>query len=153
MVRPGPLDRLVRHDVLHRSGLAFAGANAWLTGDRRAPREVVLTADQIAVLDLRDTEMVVLSACETGLGVTRAAEGILGVAVGVCGGGRPEPADRLWKVPDAETREFMEHLYRLVTGGVPRAAQCTLPWSSSVGGTPTRTFSAFALEGDTGPLP
>ena len=153
VIRSGPLDRMSRHGELHRSGLAFAGANAWIAGDERAPGDAVLTADRIAALDLRGTEMVVLSACETALGVARPAEGILGLRWACAVAGARSLVVSLWKVPDAETRRFMEHFYRLVLGGEPRAAALRAAQLDQRRRRPDPYFwAAFVLEGEPGPL-
>ena len=60
------------------SGLALAGANSWLS-NRLLPAEAgngILTADDVTGLDLLDTELVVLSACDTGLGAESFSEGV-----------------------------------------------------------------------------
>ena len=80
-----------------RSGLAFAGANGWLDG-RALPAEAedgILTAKDVAGLDLRDTELVVLSACDTGLGEIECGEGVLGLRSRVRSQRRADKPERL----------------------------------------------------------
>ncbi len=96
---------------LHLSGLVLAGANR---RDEAAPDEDdgILTAGEIATLDLSGTEWAVLSACETGIGEIRAGEGVFGLrrAFRVAGAGTVIMS--LWSVEDATTRAWMERLYR-----------------------------------------
>lgn len=106
-----------------RSGLALAGANAWL--QRRAlPPEAedgLLTAEDVTGLDLLDTELVVLSACETGLGDVHIGEGVFGLRRAFALAGAKTVVMSLWKVPDEQTAELMEDFYRLLQAGTPRA--------------------------------
>lgn len=92
------------------SGLAFAGANR---GIRGAPEEDdgILTADEIAGLDLSGVEWVVLSACETAVGRVSDGEGVLGLARGFRVAGARTLILSLWPVDDGATREWMRHLY------------------------------------------
>ncbi len=76
-----------------RSGLVLAGANTWLNG-KPAPPEAedgLLTAEDVAGMNLLHTELVVLSACDTGLGDVRKGEGVMGLrrAFAVAGARRP----------------------------------------------------------------
>jgi CHAT domain-containing protein len=86
------------------SGLVLAGAN-------RDPGKAVLTAEEVAGLDLRGAELVVLSACDTGLGKVAAGEGVLGLQRGFHEAGARALAASLWSVSDAATSVLMEDFY------------------------------------------
>lgn len=95
-------------DLLALGGLALAGANA--PGD--APLDDgLLTAEEIAALDLSGVEWAVLSACETGVGEVRAAEGVLGLARAFRLAGVRSVVTSLWRVPDDATARFMALFY------------------------------------------
>ncbi len=101
-----------------RSGLALAGANTWVaqgTPDLEADNGIVSSAD-ISALDLRSTELVVLSACETGLGEID-AEGVIGVRRAFVLAGTKSLICSLWRVPDKETKRLMELFYKAVSKG------------------------------------
>jgi len=99
------------------AGLALAGANH---RDAAGPDEEdgILTAEEIAALDLSGVEWAVLSACETGVGEIKAGEGVFGLrrAFEVAGAGTLIMS--LWSVEDEATREWMRNLYeaRFVEG-------------------------------------
>ena len=99
------------------SGLALAGANHRQSA---GPDEEdgILTAEEIASLDLSGVEWAVLSACETGVGDVRAGEGVFGLrrAFQVAGAGTLIMS--LWSVEDEPAREWMKALYegRLARG-------------------------------------
>jgi CHAT domain-containing protein len=110
---------------LLRSGLALAGANNWLVGRACLSNEAedgVLTAEDVTGLDLSATELVVLSACETGLGDIENGEGVFGLRRAFALAGARTLIMSLWKVPDNETQELMAEFYRLLTAGEPRVA-------------------------------
>jgi CHAT domain-containing protein/tetratricopeptide (TPR) repeat protein len=108
---------------LLRSGLALAGANTWLKrGSLPAEAEDgLLTAEDVSGLDLLATELVVLSACKTGLGEVRTGEGVFGLRRAFTLAGAKTLVMSLWKVPDQQTQELMEDFYRRILAGQPRA--------------------------------
>jgi CHAT domain-containing protein len=92
------------------SGLAMAGANR--SGRRSVDQDDgILTAEEIAGLDLRDTEWAVLSACDTGLGEIRAGEGVFGLRRAFQIAGARTVIMSLWSVDDEATRVWMRALY------------------------------------------
>lgn len=108
---------------LLRSGLALAGANTWDKGGS-LPIEAedgLLTAEDVSGLDLSATELVVLSACETGLGEIQIGEGVFGLRRAFILAGAKTLIMSLWKVPDQQTQELMEEFYQRMLTGQPRA--------------------------------
>lgn len=101
-------------DPLLRSGLLLAGANyAWKHGNNPFEKEDgVLTALEISNMDLSQTDMVVLSACETGLGDIDGSEGVYGLQRAFKMAGVDIIVMSLWQVPDVETAEFMNLFYK-----------------------------------------
>jgi CHAT domain-containing protein len=80
-----------------------------------------LTAEDVSGLDLVGTELVVLSACDTGLGKVHAGEGVFGLRRSFVVAGAKTLIMSLWKVPDKQTQELMQNFYRLLMNGKPRA--------------------------------
>ena len=103
---------------LLRSGIALAGANRSTAGDGDAPAGTgIVTAEKILGLNLWGSEMVVLSACETGLGDVRTGEGVYGLRRGFTQAGAKSIVMSMWSVPDAETQELMIEFYRGIQSG------------------------------------
>ncbi len=93
------------------SGLALAGANQ--RADVTAGEDGVLTAEEIAALDLSGTEWAVLSACDTGVGEIQAGEGVFGLRRAMQVSGVRTLIMSLWPVDDEATRQWMTALYDL----------------------------------------
>jgi CHAT domain-containing protein len=93
------------------SGLVFAGANHRQMAGLNE-EDGILTAEEIASLDLTGTEWAVLSACDTGLGEVKASEGVLGLRRAFQVAGAHTLIMSLWAVEDQATRTWMLELYR-----------------------------------------
>ena len=92
------------------SGLALAGANHAASG--AGQDDGILTADETSFLRLEGVDLVVLSACETGLGAVAGGEGLLGVQRAFQVSGARSVVASLWNVDDIATRRLMERFYR-----------------------------------------
>jgi len=104
---------LYSDNKLMHSGLLFAGANfSWEYGSNPYEDENgILTALEISNLDLSNTKIAILSACETGLGFIEGSEGIYGLKRAFKMAGVDVLILSLWQVPDKETAEFMQLFY------------------------------------------
>ena len=102
----------VEDKALTRSGLLMSGANNALMGIEM-PEEIdngILTAKEIAGLDLRGLDLVVLSACQTGLGEIT-GDGVFGLQRGFKKAGAQSLLMSLWKVDDQATQMLMTQFY------------------------------------------
>lgn len=101
-------------DPLLRSGLVLSGANrVWLGGQPLTGKEDgIVTAYEIAQLDLGRTGLVVLSACNTAMGDIRGTEGVFGLQRAFKLAGVQKMILSLWKVPDEATAELMKLFYQ-----------------------------------------
>lgn len=99
-------------EVLNNSGLFFAGANNAYMGERLPDgvEDGVLTAKEVADLNFTGLDLLVLSACETGLGSV-AADGVFGLQRGFKKAGAKSILMSLWKVDDAATCKLMTEFY------------------------------------------
>src|SRR6185436_8675324 len=117
-VAVGQSGATTREDSLVLSGLALAGANRRSSGDGQ---DGILTALEVTGLDLWGTRMVVLSACETGIGDTRDGEGVYGLRRALVLAGSESQIMSLWQVSDQATRDLMIAYYRRLRRGEGRA--------------------------------
>lgn len=151
----GRISEVARENPLLRCGVALAGANAWLKR-QAVPPEVedgLLTAEDVSGLDLLDTELVVLSACETGLGEVHVGEGVLGLRRAFVIAGAKGLVMSLWKVPDQQTQELMTDFYSRLSSGQGRATalrKAQLAMMSRY--RDPLAWGAFIYQGDPGPL-
>lgn len=99
---------------LLRSGLALGGINrVWKGGEEiDGLEDGILTALEVANMDLFKTKLVVLSACETGRGDIDNNEGIMGLRRAFKTAGAKQLIISLWKVPDKQTAELMQLFYK-----------------------------------------
>ncbi|MBI1759806.1 MAG: CHAT domain-containing protein [Acidobacteria bacterium] len=116
-----PLARLQLDNPLLRSGLALAGANQ-LKGGPTQEDDGIFTALEAAGLDLWGTRLVVLSACDTGVGEVKTGEGVYGLRRALVLAGSETQVMSLWPVSDAVTRDMMIAYYRGLQQGEARAA-------------------------------
>ena len=130
--------RQVPHDPLLRSGLVLAGAapptpSTRVTETRAAPaatanavprprqQDALVTALEMAGMNLWGTELVVLSACETGRGEVKVGQGVYGLRRALVVAGAETVVTSLWKVDDETTRALMEGYYRGLLSGLGRS--------------------------------
>ena len=146
---------LLPENPLLRCGLALAGANTWLRNSilRDEVEDGLLTGEDVAGMDLGATELVVLSACDTGLGDINAGEGVFGLRRAFVLAGAKTLVTSLWKIPDQATCELMEEFYARMLKGVGcaealRSAQLALRARYPN----PRDWGAFICHGDPGPL-
>ena len=132
------------------SGVVLAGANV---GGSGGGEDGILTAEEVVGLDLRSAELVVLSACETGLGEVQDGEGVLGLRRAFALAGARSLVLSLWKVPDQETSALMKGFYGALATESPadalRSAQLGLIASLRAEGKEAHPFSwaAFVVSG------
>ncbi|WP_164021593.1 CHAT domain-containing tetratricopeptide repeat protein [Pyxidicoccus trucidator] len=113
-------------EPLLRSGLALTGARAPApdssTPSEPRPDAALVTALELAGLDLWGTQLVVLSACDTGRGTVQLGQGVYGLRRSLVVAGAETVVMSLWKVNDDSTRLLMETYYRNLLAGQGRAA-------------------------------
>jgi CHAT domain-containing protein/Tfp pilus assembly protein PilF len=133
---------------LLRSGLALAGANQRQGGDGE---DGILTALEAAGLDLWGTKLVVLSACETGIGDVQNGEGVYGLRRALVLAGAESELMSLWKVDDEATRDLMNGFYKNLEAGMGRTEalrQIQLSLLKSTDHNHPFFWAAFILSGD-----
>jgi CHAT domain-containing protein len=140
-------------DALVRSGRARAGATQPAVGGKD---DGLLTAVEAASLDLAGTQLVVLSACETGVGEVRTGEGVQGLRRAFAVAGAASQVMSLWQVDDQATRELMTDYYRDLLAGKGRAAalrDVQLAMQRRAGRAHPYYWAAFVFAGSWAPLP
>ena len=157
-----------REDAMLNSGIVLAGANRSLRPDRAPPAsqsasqgnadDGYLTAKEAAQLQLRGTELVVLSACDTASGDQQSGEGLFGLQRALSVAGARSTLLSLWKVDDNATAHFMELYYTLLKQGKGRM-EALLAVQEEFRTKPLipawedyRYWAAFQLVGETGPI-
>jgi CHAT domain-containing protein/uncharacterized protein HemY len=110
---------LLGENPLLRSGIALAGANERRSGTND---DGILTALEVSHLDLDGTQLVVLSACESGVGEIQNGEGVYGLRRALVLAGAQTQITSLWKVADQPTRNLMVDYYQRLLKGKGRSA-------------------------------
>ena len=106
-----------RTDPMLQSMLIFAGANR---ASSSATEDGTLTAYEASALRLDGTELVVLSACSTGLGAVRTGEGVFGLRRALQVAGAHSLLMSLWEVPDQPTQQLMRFFYQRWLAGADK---------------------------------
>ena len=115
---PDQSGQFPRGNPLALSGLVFSGGNRWLLAEDGCD-DGILTAQEVAALDLTGVRWMVLSACDTGLGALSAqGEGVFGLRRSFALGGAQTVIMSLWAVGDDLANQWMVELYtaRLTEG-------------------------------------
>lgn len=112
----GSQQQVILKNPMYRSGVALAGAqvtlDAWKRGETPpTDSDGILTAEEVGDLDLHGTWLVVLSACDTGIGEPRTGEGVMGLRRGFVQAGAQNLLMTLWPVFDVPSGELMLDFY------------------------------------------
>jgi CHAT domain-containing protein/tetratricopeptide (TPR) repeat protein len=151
----GVSTKIARENPLILSGLILAGANH-RNGATQDQDDGVLTAEEVASLNLSGVEWAVLSGCDTGVGEVRAGEGVFGLRRAFQVAGAKTVIMSLWPVEDQTTREWMTALYqgrlakKMDTANAVRDASLALLHQRRAKGLSTHPFhwAAFVAAGD-----
>ena len=157
-----PAANLQGESPLLRSGIVLAGANKVAAGasvsNSDRGDDGYLTALEITQLDWKGTELVVISACESGKGDIQAGEGVYGLKRAIAVAGARSSLLSLWKVDDAATAAFMQSFYEKLKTGQGRADALATTQREFRNHSIPRwrhpyVWAAFQLSGDWGPIP
>ena len=106
------------NSVLDNSGLVFSGFNLFMDKNKKIT-DGCITASEISQMDLYDTDLAVLSACETGLGKIE-SDGVFGLQRGFKMAGVNSLMMSLWEVDDDATQLLMSEFYRNYVNGMTK---------------------------------
>jgi CHAT domain-containing protein len=154
LARAAAHEPIMAENPLVLAGLALAGANGVPGGDR--DDDGILTAEEVAGLNLLGTEWAVLSACDTGAGQIAAGEGVIGLRRAFQVAGVRTVIMSLWSVDDQAARTWMRNLYEarfdhhLSTSESVRAASARVLADRRMRAVTTHPFfwAAFVAVGD-----
>jgi CHAT domain-containing protein len=140
------------HGFLNSLNPEISGLVLTLVDEKGAPQNGFLLAPEVYNLKLPSTDLVVLSACQTGLGKEVRGEGVIGMTRGFMYAGAPRVLVSLWNISDRATADLMKHFYQGLLGkrvrpaAALRAAQIELlkqkQWQASY------YWAAFGLQGE-----
>ena len=132
-------------------------SNLIFKDDSTSTEDGALHAYELYNLDLSNTEMAVLSACETGLGMQTEGEGIFSIARGFAFAGCPSIFMSLWKVSDKTTATIMEQFYQNLANGMQKdkalqQAKLAYIQNSDDTGSHPANWAAFIALGNNKPI-
>lgn len=147
--------RTTNWNSLFRSGLVLAGVNSFIAG-RPLPIEAgdgIVTSFEVMDLNLSSTDIVVLSACDTGRGDILFGEGVFGFRRAFVIAGAKSLVMSLWAIPDEETKDLMVTFYSLLKSGKGKSESLREAqlWMKNRKSHPYY-WGAFILQGDSGPI-
>lgn len=148
--------RAVLGDPMQRSGLAMSGANARLD-KREIPPEAgtgIIFAADIQQLDLQRTDLVVLSACRSGLGDIAVGDGAHGLRRAFLAAGARSVLSALWDVPDESSMTLVTEFFQQLLNKVPRVEALAAARAVVREAHPRDPihWAGFVLDGNFGPL-
>ncbi|MEP6609747.1 MAG: CHAT domain-containing protein [Burkholderiaceae bacterium] len=147
----GKIELSIENPLL-RAGLLFTGANRRVGGDGE---DGVLTALEASSLELDGTQLVVLSACDTGVGDVSSGDGVIGLGRAFALAGARSQLASLWKVSDSATQTLMVNYYTSILAGTDLAVGLQHAQVSLLKRPSTRHpffWAAFVFSGDSAPL-
>lgn len=139
---------------LLQSGLILAGASA--ESQNELEQDGILSALEVTGINLKGTQLVVLSACDTGVGKLEAGEGIYGLRRALVLAGARSQVLSLWKVNDDVTKDWMKDYYERILAGTPRdvaLSETQIAFLTESEYSHPYYWAAFIGSGDWRPLP